>query len=134
MPKISPQERKKQAEEHAANAELTRERAEAIRTRRMQSQLSLALARRELIPKSLVQNQAGFVFAGLRAKILAIPQSYSRRLTGIADYETMASELKKMSHSILNELQDFPEKITNPDWLRTLEKEQTSGAAPKSQA
>ena len=122
LPKVPPAEQKERAKARAADAELVRERAEAIRTRRMQSQLSLALARNELIPKSLAQSQASFVFAGLRAKILAIPQTYSRRLLGISDYEVMSRLLKAMSISILREIEDLPRAV-EPGWRGNIEEE-----------
>jgi hypothetical protein len=81
--KPSPQETRK----HELNAELTGERSREIRTRRMQSELLLAKARGELIPKSLVQNQASFLLVALRQRISQLPASYARRILNVSDVE-----------------------------------------------
>lgn len=108
LPKPTPAEQKRQAEEHKANSELARERTESIRTKRLQAQLVLARSRGELISKAVAQQQAEFLIVALRQRILSIPQTYSRRLAEIADYDTMAAALKKMSLSILREIENLP--------------------------
>ena len=123
LPKISPEERKRQAAQHKADAELAKERTEGLRIKRMQNQLVLAKARGELIPKALAQQQAGFLLVALRQKILSIPQTYSRRLLGINDAKEMSAKLKEMSLSMLEELRCLPERITDPNWLESLEEE-----------
>lgn len=93
----------------------------------MQSQLLFAKARGELIPKATAQAQVGFLVAALRSKILAIPQSYSRRLLNISDFGKMSKLLKEMSLSILTEIENFPERVTDPAWLRRLEEDGGGG-------
>lgn len=106
VPKVSPEKKKRAAEVHENNSELAKERGEGLRVKRMQSQLLFAKARGELIPKATAQAQVGFLVAALRSKILAIPQSYSRRLLNISDFGKMSKLLKKMSLSIRD--REFP--------------------------
>ena len=122
LPEPTPAEQKERAERRKADSELAKERAEGLRVRRMSAQLLLAKARQELIPKKLAQQQAGFLLVGLQRKILAIPQTYSRRLLNIADYETMAARLKEMSQSILKEIEDLPSAV-EPGWRGNIEEE-----------
>ena len=127
VPKVSPEKKKRAAEVHENNSELAKERGEGLRVKRMQSQLVLAKARGELIPKATAQAQVGFLVAALRSKILAIPQSYSRRLLNISDFGKMSKLLKEMSLSILTEIENFPERVTDPAWLRRLEEDGGGG-------
>jgi hypothetical protein len=55
-----------------ASAELIRERTAAVRSNRLRSDMLLAKARGELIEKSVVRQQADFIFVALRQKILAL--------------------------------------------------------------
>ena len=124
VPAPTPAERKERAAERKADAELVKERSEGLRVRRMSAQLLLAKARQELIPKAMARQQAGFLLVGLQRKILAIPQSYARKLLDISDYETMAAKLKEMSILILREIEDLPSAI-EPGWRGNLDEEET---------
>jgi hypothetical protein len=53
----------------------------------MQSELILAKARGELIPKALVQQQAAFLLVALRQKIMQLPATYARRILNVSDVE-----------------------------------------------
>ena len=55
----------------------------------------------------MAQQQAQFLVLACRARLTAIPQSYARTLLNIADYETMSALLKKMSLSILREIENL---------------------------
>ncbi len=125
VPKMSSEERKRQAAQHKADAELVRERSEAIRVKRMGNQLLLAKARGELIPKALAQQQAGFLLITLRSKILAIPQTYSRRLLDISDREVIAGKLKEMAISVLHEIENLPH-CAEPGWVNRNEETPSS--------
>jgi hypothetical protein len=89
----------------------------------MQSELLVAKAREEVILKDLVIPQSQFVLLALRSKILSIPAAYSRRLLNISDSKEMAAKLKAMSLRLLEELRDLPSRVTDPDWLKELEKD-----------
>jgi hypothetical protein len=68
LPKPTPEEQKERAAQRAADAELTRERAEAVRTARMRDQLLLAKARGDLVSKATAQAQAGFLLVAFRQR------------------------------------------------------------------
>jgi phage terminase Nu1 subunit (DNA packaging protein) len=104
-----------------ASEALNRERTELTKTRRQQAEILLAKARGELITKQLVERQAAYLLVAMRQKILGIPQTYSRRLLNISDQKEMAAKLKEMALSVLNEIKDLPSRVSDPNWLQTLE-------------
>ena len=61
--------RRKKSKKQELEAELLRERMEAVRTNRMRSQVLLAEARSELIERALVEEQAAFLLIATRQKI-----------------------------------------------------------------
>jgi hypothetical protein len=121
LPKLSAQERKEAARRNKLATELTDERAQAVRINRMRSETLLAKARGELIAKDLVEKQAAYLLIAMRQRILGIPQTYSRRLLNISDQKEMAAKLKEMALSVLNEIKDLPSRVSDPNWLQTLE-------------
>ena len=82
--------------------------------------MAAAVRRGELIEKRLVTTQASYLLTAMRQKILNLPQTYSRRLVGLNDRE-IAQVLEGAAHSILNEIKDLPNTVTNPHWLASLE-------------
>ena len=127
LPKISPGEQKEQADRRNLGDELTGERSREIRTRRMQSEMLLAKARNELIPKAVVQQQAAHLLVAHRQKILSVPQTHARRILNLSDYGKAREVLKAIMIGLLHEISDLPEKVTDPSWMRKLEEEQTGG-------
>jgi hypothetical protein len=121
VPKPTPDEQKERADRRKADAELTAERSRSVRAKRLQSELILAKARGELIPKTVVQNQASFLLVALRSRITQLPGTYARRILGLSDVEKARAILREAAHGILNDLQDFPKKMADPDFLRKLE-------------
>jgi hypothetical protein len=91
--------------------------------RTTQAATTLALRRGELIETELAARQATYLLVALSQNILAIPQTHSRRLLGINDAKEMNAKLKEMSLSMLEELSHLPEQITDPNWLRTLKRD-----------
>ena len=81
----------------------------------------LARARGELIEKRLVERQAAFLLVAMRQKILNMPQAYARRLTGLKDVREVKRVLEGAAISILNEIKDLPNAISDPDWLAKVE-------------
>jgi hypothetical protein len=73
----------------------------------------------------MARRQAAHLLVSLRQKILAIPQTYSRRLLNISDFEKMSAKLKEIAHSILSEIKDLPH-CAEPGWREKIEEEQTS--------
>jgi phage terminase Nu1 subunit (DNA packaging protein) len=99
------------------------------RAKACQCEMLLARARGELIEKRLVEQQASYILASLRAKILSIPQTWARRLASMSVNQAQ-QVLKEMSRQLCNDLANFPEQITDPNWLRTLEKEDGEKPGP----
>ena len=105
--------------------ELSREYLEirnaAMRTKHLTAEMQLAERRGELIEKSLAEHQAAYLLVALRQAILNIPQTWCRRLLGINDAAQISRVLREMAISILGEIKDLPAKVTNPDWLESIE-------------
>ena len=99
-------------------------RNEQMRTKNLSAQLELALRRGQLISKELVTRQATFLFIAMRQKILNLPTTYARRLTGLDDIQEVRKILEGAAHSILNEIKDLPSAVSDPNWLKTLERDE----------
>jgi hypothetical protein len=83
--------------------------------------LLAAKARSELIEKSLVERQASFLLIAMRQKLLNLPATYSRRILNLTDVNQANRILKQMVISLLNELSELPQRVTDPNWLKELE-------------
>jgi phage terminase Nu1 subunit (DNA packaging protein) len=105
-----------------AEAEYLEVRNRGQRAKAMTAEMELARRRGELISRALVEQQASYILASLRAKILTIPQTWARRLASMSVSGVQAA-LKEMARQLCNDLANFPEQITDPNWLRTLEKD-----------
>ena len=99
----------------------TNKRAHISETREKGVRMQLAVARGDLINKDLVVKQASYLFVAMRAKMLAAPLVYSRKLLAAQDEHAMQEALRAMMHELLAELHDMPRKITDPNWMATLE-------------
>lgn len=95
-------------------------RNQQLRAKAFLAEMAAAVRRGELIEKRLVTTQASYLLTAMRQKILNLPQTYSRRLVGLNDRE-IAQVLEGAAHSILNEIKDLPNTVTNPHWLASLE-------------
>jgi hypothetical protein len=92
-----------------------------MRTKALTAEMILAERRGELIEKRSVERQAAYLLVALRQRILNVPQAYARRIIGLKDASQAKRMLQEMAISVLNELKDLPQKVTNPNWLRELE-------------
>lgn len=81
----------------------------------------LAERREQLIEKRLVEQQAAYLLVALRQAILNTPQTYCRRILGLKDAAEASRILREMAVSVLNEIKDLPNKVTNPDWLESID-------------
>jgi hypothetical protein len=104
-----------------ATENFTVERTKAVIARRKQDEMLGAKARSELILKTLVQKQATFLLTAMQEKIMDLPLTYARRILGLTDVVVAHRILKELSISLLNELRDLPQKVTDPNWLETSE-------------
>jgi hypothetical protein len=106
-------------ENQQINAKLTAARTELARTRHHREAMAIAERRGELIEKRLVQRQASYIFVTLRQAILTFPSRYSRRMVGLPNEHTARQVLTKAAHEFLEELASFPDRITDPGWMKT---------------
>ncbi len=98
-----------------------RERNEQMRSKNLTAQMLLAKARVELILRTLVEKQAAYLLVSLRQKILGVPDQLCRRIVNLSDPAQARRILRKSMLSLLNELQDLPSQIADPNWLQTIE-------------
>jgi hypothetical protein len=85
------------------------------------AKMELAERRGELIEKRLVERQAAYLLVALRQKIMQLSATYARRILNVSDVEKARKILTTAAHQLLGELQDLPEKVTDPGWLKELE-------------
>jgi hypothetical protein len=90
-------------------------------TKNLTVEMQLAERRGELIEKRLVEQQAAYLFIAFRQKILALPHTHARKMVGLGDAQQAAKALKELAVSLLNEIRELPAKVTDPNWLDTLE-------------
>ena len=64
----------------------------------------------------MVLRQTEFLIVALRQRLLAIPQTYSRRLLGISEFEVMSKLLKEMAISTLKEIENLP-RVVEEGWV-----------------
>jgi hypothetical protein len=98
-------------------------RNKLVATREKSARLLLAKAREDLVDKDLIIKQATFLFVAMRQKMLAAPLSYYRRFLHVEDPHVAIERLTTMQHDLLRELKDMPKKITDPNWMETLDEE-----------
>jgi hypothetical protein len=114
--------------------ELSREyltiRNQQMRTKNLTAEMNLAERRDELIEKRLVEQQAAYLLVALRQRILQVPQTWCRRLMGVNDAAKVSKILREMAVSILNEIKDLPARVTDPNWLATVEQEDGEKPGP----
>jgi hypothetical protein len=103
------------------NGDLAAERTRAVRANRLRSEMLLAKARGELITKKLVERQAAYLLVALRQRIMSMPSTYARRMVNLPDTKAAAAVLKEIAISVLNEIKDLPSRVSDPNWLQTLE-------------
>ena len=101
-----------------------------MRTKNLTAEMQLAERRGELIEKSLVERQAAYLLVALRQAILNTPQTWCRRILGLKDAAEASRILREMAVSILGEIKDLPSKVTNPDWLSTVDGERQDDGEP----
>ena len=79
--------------------------------------MEIAGRRGELIEKAVVERQAGFLLVAMRQRCMSAPSAWTRRLLNVSDARVMTERLKDMMASVLEDLSNLPEKVTDPDWV-----------------
>jgi L-lysine 2,3-aminomutase len=70
------------------------------------------------------KSQAEHLQAAMQQTIMDLPPTYARRILNLSDPAQAHKILKQLSISLLNELRNVPQKVVDPNWLRTLEKDE----------
>jgi hypothetical protein len=79
-----------------------------------------ANAREELISKELATKQAAYIFVSFRQRLLHASCPWQAH----PEHQRAKAILTEMAHELLKELKDFPQRVTDPKWLETLEKDE----------
>ena len=108
--------------------ELSREylqnRNAQMRAKNMTAEMELADRRGEVIEKRLVEAQAAYILVAFRQRMLNLGQSWARRFVGLPDARAAKKLIDEMARSTLTELASFPDKVTDPNWLESVEGEE----------
>jgi hypothetical protein len=59
----------------------------------------------------------------MRQKMLGAPLAYHRKLLACKDPHSMIQGITAMMHDLLRELHDIPSKITDPNWIESLDED-----------
>jgi hypothetical protein len=119
----------------ASKEELARLSEEYLRTRNMQMASKAAIAemelhrrRGELIDKKWAFASLSYILVCFRQRVLLAPAAIAQQLVtlGLVDSEkahATSEAIRKDIHNLLTELANLPDKVTNPNWLAELERE-----------
>jgi hypothetical protein len=97
-----------------------------LRNRQMAAKAFLAeteaAARRgELISLKHARLQLNYLLVVLRQRILALPSAYGPRLAGMEDAHSAGEVLREAALALLEDLQNMPDRVTDPNWLESLD-------------
>jgi hypothetical protein len=120
------------AKKLAADLQFVEEKKLQTIARRRETEIRNARAKRELIPRELVQKQSAFLVLSLRARLLAIPAQHARELLNISDERQMTMHLDSIIRSTLETLAEMPLKVSDPDWMQKLDDEWTPSKRPRA--
>ena len=96
----------------------TRNRTQAAKAR--SAEIDLAVKEGRYIDVQTVQQQLGWLLACLREKLLALPNSWTRRLWRLADIQQLKESLHALSHELCSTLSEPPD-VTDVNWLANAE-------------
>jgi hypothetical protein len=96
-----------------------------VKVREKSAALLLARARDEVIETDLVIKQAAFLLISMRQKLLALPNTYARKLLHKDNPNEVAAILKDAIHLALREIADLPRRAIDPNWLKTLDEDES---------
>ena len=61
-----------------------------------------------------------YLLTVMRQRILALPSAYGPRLVGMADAHSAGDVLREAELALLDDLQNLPDRVTDPNWLESL--------------
>lgn len=109
------------AKKQKVDSELTKARTQLAQMRYQREAMAVAERRGELITRKLVEQQAAYLMIAFRQKMLTLGASWSRRFIGLSDVHEAKRLIDQMARETLTELAHLPEKVTDPNWLSTIE-------------
>ena len=77
----------------------------------------------ELISRKHVTKQAAFLVLSLRQRLLAISAHHAHELVNITDDRELQNRLDAIIRSTLDDLAEWPLKVSDPNWMQRLDDE-----------
>ena len=109
------------AKKQKVDGELTKARTQLAQMRFHREAMAVAERRGELITRKLVEQQAAYLMVTFRQKMINLGQSWARRFVGLSTVHEAKTLIDSMARETLAELAHLPEKVTDPNWLSTVE-------------
>ena len=117
----------KLARKQRVDGELTKARTQLAQMRYHREAMAVAERRGELITKKLVEQQAAYLMITFRQTMLNLGASWARRFVGLSSVHEAKKLIDEMARSTLTELAKLPEKVTDRNWLETIEGAMAAG-------
>jgi hypothetical protein len=92
-----------------------------------------AARRGQLLERKTVEFQASYLLACMRRQLLSLPGVLAPQLAGLTDVHEIRMALEGAARAVLEELSDFPRKVTNPRWIESLAEEDGEKLSPPLQ-
>jgi hypothetical protein len=121
LPKIPRQP--ETSETVALREEYLRKRNKILELKYKRESMNLAFDRGELVERSLVEKQLGFLLIAMRQKLLPIPSKLAARFGPEAFPREMFDVATVFIAEALREVAELPTKGVDPDWLEKLEED-----------
>jgi hypothetical protein len=97
-------------------------RNRAMSHKAMEAELNLAIRRGQLIDKDLAGKQAQYLLINMRQKMLTAPDTWCRKILNLDDPYKAKAILREMMISMLHEIRNLPQAVSDQNWLEELEK------------
>jgi hypothetical protein len=91
-----------------------------MRAKALTAEMEGAARRGELISLKLVRLQMFYLLTVMRQHILALSSAYGPRLVGMEDAHSAGEVLREAALALLEDLQNIPERVVDPNWLESL--------------
>jgi hypothetical protein len=125
-----------------SKAELSRLNREYLAARNAQmaaraesAEIALAEKKGTLIYLRLARLQLSYLLVVFRQRMLEAPAVWGPRYVGLPDAHAAAQVLREMALALLEELQELPSRVTDPNWLEHVadDDKQVEGAPERRQ-
>jgi phage terminase Nu1 subunit (DNA packaging protein) len=113
-----------QSDREKSRAELLVEQTRERRAKAEIAEMEMRQRKRELIERSDVLRQASFIMSSIKGRLLSLPTPLSRRLVGGKTQHEMRMIIGAAVRECLEDLADFPNKVTEKQWSDFIEAEE----------